>query len=102
MVYLQAHREVAGEPSAEFVNAVGRCGVDDASAIGANLEIANMDWVEFKLMEMKTWGGESPLKNKRYFDREPILYLEPRLRPGFVSKPSCSLTAKVPSPAQHP
>ncbi|RYP25519.1 hypothetical protein DL768_011483 [Monosporascus sp. mg162] len=37
---------------------VGRCGVDWADSWGANIDIANMDWMELKEAEQEEWGGE--------------------------------------------
>lgn len=64
MVYTAVETD-ASDPA--YVVGVGRCGWDWADSCGANLDIANMDWIDFKEVERDEWGGEDPYENKRYF-----------------------------------
>lgn len=45
-----------------------RCGIDMANSIAANLEIVNMDWLDFKEQEQDEWDGENPYENPRYHE----------------------------------
>ena len=51
---------------------VCRCNLETATQIKANLEIANMDWVDYKEMEQDEFDGENVYKNPRYFPEDPI------------------------------
>lgn len=68
MVNLQVGRDVEDE----WVVGVGRCGADMADCVGANLDIANVDWIDYKEQEQEEWGGENPYKNQRYFKNDPL------------------------------
>jgi hypothetical protein len=52
----------------QSVVGVCRCGVDMANSIAANLEVGNMDWMDFKEDEEHEWGGEDPYTNSRYHE----------------------------------
>ncbi|KAM0709476.1 hypothetical protein Q7P35_003515 [Cladosporium inversicolor] len=55
----------------EFFVGVCRCNLETATQIKANLEIANMDWVDYKEMEQEEFDGENPYKNSRYYPVDP-------------------------------
>lgn len=69
-VYLHAGRSLNANDDEDFEDestvGVLRCGVEMADCICCNLEIANMDWFEFKEEEQREWGGEDPFTNPRY------------------------------------
>ncbi|KAG9740333.1 hypothetical protein KCU73_g9238, partial [Aureobasidium melanogenum] len=69
-VYLHAGRSLNATDDEDYGNestvGVLRCGVEMADCICCNLEIANMDWFEFKEEEERDWGGEDPHTNPRY------------------------------------
>lgn len=69
-VYLHAGRSLNANDDEDFKDestvGVLRCGVEMADCICCNLEIANMDWFEFKEEEHREWGGEDPFTNPRY------------------------------------
>jgi hypothetical protein len=44
-----------------------RCDLEIATQIKANLEVGNMDWVDYKEMERDGFGGEDPYGNWRYY-----------------------------------
>jgi hypothetical protein len=50
---------------------VCRCDLEMATQIEANLDIGNMDWVDYKEMEENDFGGENPYKNPRYYPLDP-------------------------------
>jgi len=50
---------------------VCRCDLETATQIKANLEVGNMDWVDYKEMEMEGFDGENPYKNPRYYPADP-------------------------------
>jgi hypothetical protein len=50
----------------ESLVGVCRCDLETATQIKANLEVANMDWVDYKEMEQEEFGEENPYKNPRY------------------------------------
>ncbi|KAH0008174.1 hypothetical protein KCU78_g11380, partial [Aureobasidium melanogenum] len=70
VVYLHAGREMNKHDSEDFEceSTVGvlRCGIDMADCVCCNLEIANVDWTEYKEEEEQEWGGEDPYTNPRY------------------------------------
>ncbi|KAG9660984.1 hypothetical protein KCU81_g9903, partial [Aureobasidium melanogenum] len=39
--------------------------------MGANLDVGNISWIEYKEAEQEKFGSESPYTNKRYFSRDP-------------------------------
>lgn len=51
----------------EFTVGVLRCGVDMADCVCCNLDIANVDFIEYKEEEEQEWDGEDVYTNKRYF-----------------------------------
>lgn len=55
----------------ESVIGVSRCAIDEANLMGANLDVGNIDWIEYKEVEEEKSGSESPYTNKRYFTRDP-------------------------------
>jgi hypothetical protein len=50
---------------------VCRCDLETATLIKANLEVSNMDWVDYKEQEQEEFGGENPYKNPRYYPVDP-------------------------------
>lgn len=50
---------------------VCRCDLETATQIKANLEVGNMDWVDYKAMEQEEFEGENPYKNPRYYPADP-------------------------------
>ncbi|THV95616.1 hypothetical protein D6D26_07385 [Aureobasidium pullulans] len=56
-------------------NVIGvlRCGSDDADLYCANLEIGNVDFIDYKEEEQSLWGGDNPYENQRYFSKDPSL-----------------------------
>lgn len=71
MVYLAVYNN-----KEEKVIGVGRCGVDEAEVNGVCLEIAHVSWFELKESEKRSWGGDDPCANKRYFDKDPRCTVE--------------------------
>jgi hypothetical protein len=71
LVYVHADRALGrpNEPNDDYENTVGvlRCGVEMADCICCNLEISNMDFIEFKEKEERERNGEDVYTNKRYF-----------------------------------
>ncbi|CAD0100687.1 unnamed protein product [Aureobasidium mustum] len=70
VVYLHVERQLNkhDDEEFEFESTVGvlRCGIDMADSTCCNLEIANVDWTEYKEEEEEEWGGENPFTNPRY------------------------------------
>ncbi|THZ34048.1 hypothetical protein D6C88_10497 [Aureobasidium pullulans] len=66
VVYLKA-------PGADGHHVVGvnRCAMWEADLVGANLDVGNIDWIEYKEAEEEKFGSESPYTNPRYFSRDP-------------------------------
>ena len=60
----------ATEQRDSFVG-ICRCDLETATQIKANLEVGNMDWVDYKEMEQNEFGGENPYKNPRYYPVDP-------------------------------
>ena len=59
------------EQRGSFVG-VCRCDLEIATHIKANLEVGNMDWVDYKEMEQEEFGGESVYGNERYYpEKDP-------------------------------
>jgi hypothetical protein len=50
---------------------VCRCDLETATQIKANLEVGNMDWVDYKEMEQEDFGGENVYGNERYYPVDP-------------------------------
>ena len=50
---------------------VCRCDLETCTQIKANLEVGNMDWVDYKEMEQDEFGGENPYENPRYYPVDP-------------------------------
>jgi hypothetical protein len=46
---------------------VCRCNLEIATHIKANLEVSNMDWVDYKEMEQEEFGGENVYGDVRYY-----------------------------------
>lgn len=81
--FIVADREDWKEKGVLFVNltadteqresfvGVCRCDLETATQIKANLEISNMDWVDYKEMEQEEFGGENVYKNPRYYPVDP-------------------------------
>lgn len=55
----------------EFTVGVSRCVIGEANLMSANLDVGNIDWIEYKEAEEEKFGAESPYTNKRYFARDP-------------------------------
>jgi hypothetical protein len=66
VVYLKASRS-----DGKRVVGVCRCGVGEADLMGANLDVGNIDWIEYKEAEQEKFGGDSPYTNPRYFLKDP-------------------------------
>ncbi|THX11011.1 hypothetical protein D6D13_05017 [Aureobasidium pullulans] len=66
VVYLKA-------PGADGHHVVGvsRCAIGEADLVGANLDVGNIDWIEYKEAEEEKFGSESPYTNPRYFSKDP-------------------------------
>ena len=66
VVYLKA-------PGADGHHVVGvnRCAIGEADLVGANLDVGNIDWIEYKEAEEEKLGSESPYTNPRYFSKDP-------------------------------
>lgn len=81
--FIVADRENWTEQGLLFVNVVAvteqrdsfvgvcRCDLETATQIKANLEVGNMDWVEYKEMEQEGFGGENPYEDPRYYPVDP-------------------------------
>ena len=56
-------------------NVIGvlRCGYDDADLYCANLDIGNVDFIDYKEEEQRLWGGDNPYENQRYFSKDSSL-----------------------------
>jgi len=50
---------------------VCRCDLETSTQIMANLDIGNMDWVDYKEMEQDDFGGENVYENPRYYPTNP-------------------------------
>ena len=50
---------------------VCRCDLETCTQIKANLDVGNIDWVDYKEMEEDEFGGENPYKNPRYYPVDP-------------------------------
>lgn len=50
---------------------VCRCDLETATQIKANLEVGNLDWVDYKEMEQEEFGGENVYGNERYYPVDP-------------------------------
>jgi hypothetical protein len=50
---------------------VSRCAIREADVMGANLDVGNIDWIEYKEAEEEKFGSESPYTNPRYFSKDP-------------------------------
>ncbi|CAD0100763.1 unnamed protein product, partial [Aureobasidium mustum] len=57
--------------NSEFVVGVSRCGIDEADLMGANLDVGDISWIEYKEAEEERFGSESPYTNTRYYARDP-------------------------------
>ncbi|KAK6002940.1 hypothetical protein QM012_000785 [Aureobasidium pullulans] len=55
----------------ESVVGVSRCAIHEADLMGANLDVDNIDCIEYKEAEEEKFGSESPYTNERYFARDP-------------------------------
>lgn len=55
----------------ESVVGVSRCAIGEANLLGANLDVGNIDWIEYKEAEEEKFGSGSPYTNQRYFSRDP-------------------------------
>ena len=66
VVYLKA-------PGADGHHVVGvnRCAIGEADLVGPNLDVGNIDWIEYKEAEEEKFGSESPYTNPRYFSKDP-------------------------------
>ncbi|THY02193.1 hypothetical protein D6D01_10311 [Aureobasidium pullulans] len=66
VVYLKA-------PGADGHHVIGvsRCAIKEADLMGANLDVGNIDWIEYKEAEEEKFGSESPYTNPRYFSTDP-------------------------------
>jgi hypothetical protein len=51
----------------QSVVGVLRCAHDDADLYCANLDIGNMNFVDYKEEEQRLWRGDDPYENQRYF-----------------------------------
>lgn len=58
---------IADTEQRESFVGVCRCDLEIATHIKANLEIGNMDWVDYKEMEQEEFGGENVYENLRYY-----------------------------------
>lgn len=56
---------------ARRVIGVSRCSINQATLAGANLDIGNMTWNDYKESEHEKFGGESPYTNTRYYPVDP-------------------------------
>ena len=56
---------------ARRVIGVSRCSINQATLAGANLDIGNMTWNDYKESEHERFGGESPYTNTRYYPTDP-------------------------------
>ncbi|KAG9520883.1 hypothetical protein KCU93_g7560, partial [Aureobasidium melanogenum] len=54
----------------QTVIGVLRCGYDDADLYCANLDIANVSFIDYKEEEQRLWDGDDPYENKRYFSKD--------------------------------
>lgn len=56
---------------AQSVIGVSHCSVGQAALAGANLDIGNMTWNDYKESEHEKFGGEGPYTNTRYYPTDP-------------------------------
>lgn len=81
--FIVADQENWNEKGLLFVNVVAvteqrdsfvgvcRCDLETATQIKANLEVGNLDWVDYKEMEQEEFGGENVYGNERYYPVDP-------------------------------
>lgn len=55
----------------DSVIGVCRCDLEISTQIQANLDVGNMDWIDYKEMEEEEFGGENPYQNLRYYPNDP-------------------------------
>lgn len=66
VVYLRA-------PGADGNHIIGvsRCATSEADLMGANLDVGNIGWIEYKEAEEADFEGQNPYGNSRYLSRDP-------------------------------